>query len=126
MNFATAKYCARYSIKKIRGQALQTRNPDTDLLPYQRIDGNTGEIVDIQPEYATMSRNPGIGKTWYEKFKDDIFPDDCVVYQGKRTRTPNYYRTLLAKSDPELSDQLASARLRQSARHKADQTPARP
>lgn len=121
----TAAYCARYSIKKVRGQALQIRDPKTDLLPYQRFSEKTGEIVDIQPEYATMSTHPGIGRDWYETYKDDVFPDDFCVHNGRRVRTPRYYRRILESAEPELSERLRSIRIERAKTHSADNTHAR-
>lgn len=117
----SAGYVARYTMKKIRGAALEKRDPDTDLLPYQIIN-DQGEIITLQPEYGTMSRRPGIGREWYEKFKDDVFPDDFCIHQGKRVKTPKYYRNLLEKEDPELAAELAAIRQKTSKLHKADQT----
>ena len=97
LTHASAAYAARYSIKKIRGDALDTIDPDTGLKPYETIDPNTGEVLAILPEYSTMSTHPGIGKEWYDQFSTDVFPDDFVIYKGKRCRTPNYYRKLLEK-----------------------------
>ncbi len=120
----SAGYCARYSLKKVRGRALSERDKNTDLLPYQRIN-DFGEIIDVEPEYSTMSTHPAIGRDWYEQFKSDVFPDDFVVYKGKRVRTPKYYRKVLEVSDPELSADLRSARIRGANKHREDQTPER-
>ena len=121
----SAAYCARYTIKKLRGPALLERDPDTDLLPYQKI-SDTGEIIDLQPEYATMStgRNigEGIGGSWYETYKDDVFPDDFCVHNGTKVKTPKYYRRLLENTDPDLAKKLAAVRRTKSDLHKADQT----
>ncbi len=122
---ASAAYAARYSIKKIRGTATNIIDPDTGLKPYERVDEITGEIIAILPEYATMSTHPGIGRDWYEKYKDDVFPDDFVVYKGKRCRTPNYYRKLLEQDNPTMADELRELRAAQSQLHSADQTRAR-
>lgn len=122
VTYQSAAYCARYSIKKIRGQALLTRDPETDLLPYQIIDEITGEIINLQPEYATMSRMPGLGRDWYEKYKDDVFPDDFCVHNGRKVKTPQYYRNILEAEDPVLSGQLALARRDKSDEDKSNQT----
>lgn len=128
LTYASAAYAARYSIKKIRGTAVDTIDPDTGLKPYERIDFY-GEITTILPEYATMSTGnvagQGIGGEWYAQFKDDVFPDDFVIYKGKRCRTPNYYRKLLEKSDPSMADSLREIRAIQTKIHAADNTPAR-
>lgn len=122
LNYKSAAYVARYTIKKIRGPLLKVRDPDTDLLPYEKMDELTGVIHKLHPEYGTMSRRPGIGREWYEKYKDDVFPDDFCVHQGKRVRTPKYYRTLLETEDPDLAAELAGIRQAAADEHKADQT----
>ena len=44
------------------------------------------------PEYITMSRRPGIGASWYDKFKDDIYPSGFAVLPGgKKVRLPKFY-----------------------------------
>lgn len=118
----SAAYCARYTLKKVRGLRLKERDPKTDLLPYQTIDYSTGEIIDLQPEYTTMSTHPGIGRDWYEKYKSDVFPDDYVVVNGRKKPTPKYYRNLLEQSDPAISRELREKRVAQALLHAEDQT----
>lgn len=38
-----------------------------------------------------MSRRPGIGLTWFEKYKSDVYPHDYVVVNGSKVRPPRYY-----------------------------------
>lgn len=125
----SAAYTARYSMKKIRGDLREKRDQESDLKHYQTVDPHTGEIHDLVPEYATMStgRKPGegIGGSWYEKYKDDVFPDDFVVYQGRKVRTPRYYRRLLERSDPSLAESLRRKRVGAAKAHAEDQTPDR-
>ena len=120
----SAAYCARYTIKKLNGPARDVINPETGLKPYEKID-DYGEIQQIIPEYATMSRHPGIGRDWYETFKTDVFPDDFVVVKGKKLPTPAYYRRLLASQDPDLAEQLKEKRVQKAATKRHDQTPER-
>lgn len=121
LTIQSAAYCARYSMKKIKGKALEIRDPDTDLLPYQVID-NQGEIQNLKQEYSTMSRRPGIGRSWYEKYSSDVFPDDFVIIDGKRRPTPKYYRALLEQADPELATVLQKTRQLRADKHKDNQT----
>ncbi len=86
VTFQSAAYVARYIMKKINGDEQQRH--------YIAIDEHTGECFNREPEYTVMSRNPGIGTSWYEKFKGDIFPDDHVVLQGRHYKTPRFYDKL--------------------------------
>lgn len=79
----TAGYCARYIMKKQLGQAAETA--------YQVVDGDTGEIKEKRPEYSAMSLRPGIGSTWLEKYRTDVFPRDYVVVDGQKHKVPKYY-----------------------------------
>ena len=95
VTFASAGYVARYCMKKINGDQSQSH--------YEKIDKETGEVIDRQPEYNDMSRRPGIGKEWYDKYgKTDVHQNDEIITRdGKRIKTPKYYDKLLAKVDPE-------------------------
>jgi hypothetical protein len=86
-------YVARYVTKKIKGKDAEKH--------YIRWDPLTGEGVPIEPEYATMSRKPGIGKTWFEKYKADVYPHDYVVVNKHEIRPPRYYDNLLSEEELE-------------------------
>ena len=85
VTFESAAYVARYIMKKVNGAAAEDH--------YQYIDPETGEIFDRKPEYTTMSRRPGIGKAWFDKYYKDVYPGDFVVLNGKKMRPPRYYDT---------------------------------
>ena len=57
----------------------------------------TDELVDIEPEFALMSKNPAIGKRWYEIYNDDVYPSDEVPIPGRYAfnKPPRYYDKLL-------------------------------
>lgn len=93
VTFESAAYCARYVMKKVRGEGSPEHYMFTDM--------TTGEINLVKPEYATMSRKPGIGKTWFDKYKEDVFPNDYCVVRGHEVRPPRYYDTILQQEYPE-------------------------
>jgi len=82
VTFESAAYVARYVMKKVTGD---------------RAKEFYGERA---PEYSTMSRRPGIGKGWFDKFKSDVYPVDRVVVRSVPTRPPRFYDTLLGREDP--------------------------
>lgn len=93
LNFDTACYCARYVQKKYIGD-----NPD---------DHYQGRI----PEFALMSRKPGIGFGWFELYHDDIYnADRCVLSNGLITRPPKAYDKKLKDIDPERMHRLQEER----------------
>ena len=111
VTWESAAYVARYCTKKINGDGYYDRVKRRMVSPeehYNRliIDWNefTGEIyefkeVNLEPEYATMSRRPGIGKGWFEGFKSDCYPSNFLIHDGHKSPIPKYYDKLLEMED---------------------------
>lgn len=106
VTFESAAYVARYITKKITG-------PDAHQLY---------EDLGKKPEYVTMSRRPGIGKPWLDKFKSDVFPDDFVVLRGKILKVPQFYMKELDKQDAQLHRALKAKRRSEGEKHKDNNT----
>lgn len=83
VTFESAAYVARYVMKKITGDAAAEH--------YKRVDEDTGEVVDIVPEFCHMSLKPGIGAGWFDKFHTDVYPRGYCVVNGVRVSPPKYY-----------------------------------
>lgn len=118
-NFKTAAYVARYITKKITG--------DNSLLHYNNIDMLTGEILnEKKPEYIAMSRRPGIGKKWFDKFTGDVFPSDEVIIKtkngSKKMRVPKYYNLQFEKLHAEEYEQIKFTRQINAEKLKKDNT----
>lgn len=73
VSFESAAYVARYVMKKVSG------------------DRAVEHYAGREPEFSLMSRRPGIGRGWIERFKDDVYPSDEVIVRGRRCRPPRYY-----------------------------------
>lgn len=119
LTYESAAYVARYVMKKRTGPQAAEH--------YERVNPETGEVFSVVPEYVTMSRRPGIGATWFEKYVDDVFPRDEVVYQGRKFRVPRYYDDLLERrpSGPSLLLDLKAKRCYAAGQHSEDLTPDR-
>lgn len=89
VSFESAAYVARYVMKKVTGDRADAHY----VVP------STGELR--LPEYITMSRRPGIGRGWYDKFKFDIFPRDYAIMRGKKMGVPKFYGSVYEREDPE-------------------------
>lgn len=96
VNFESAAYIARYIVKKVTGDAAAEH--------YQSVDVRTGEIYNRVPEFCQMSRRPGIGATWFERYHREVFPRDRVVINGREASPPRYYKKLLDKMANFVSD----------------------
>jgi len=114
LTFESAAYVARYTTKKITGDDAHAH--------YEKIDTTTGEIYGVTPEYITMSRRPGIGYTWYQKYKDDLFPTDECVIDGRIMKPPRYYELMYQEQEPEQYEQVKKNRRKFFEQHKQDST----
>lgn len=122
LTIESAAYVARYCMKKINSSK---ESPEKYKDHYKIIDSETGEIIDLQKEYATMSRKPGIGKEWYDKFHSDIFPHDSATYKGRKVSTPRYYEKQLLQADPETHEKIKIERKKKAKLLEHDNTPQR-
>ena len=127
LNYETAAYTARYSLKKITGKQADEH--------YLRADEN-GVAYWLRPEYIRMStgnkKKPGqlgcgLGYGFYEKFRDDIWPSDEVPVPGKGVikKVPRYYQTILEREDTGTLELVRELRQQFIKAHRADFTPER-
>lgn len=114
VSLKTAQYVARYVMKKIMGEHAQDH--------YLKIDTETGECWPVIPEYTTMSLRPGIGYSWFQKYYADVFPDDYVIVDGQRRRTPRYYTNLLRRLDPDEYARIKEKRMQNMLKNAEDNT----
>lgn len=76
VTFESSAYVARYCLKKLTG-------------PDQKNYGLR------EPEFALMSRRPGIGHDWFLKYNQDVYPvDQVVVRDNIKVRPPKYFDAL--------------------------------
>lgn len=108
MSFESAAYVARYCVGKITGERA--------VLEYTRLDEATGEVFLVRPPYVTMSRRPGIGAPWFERFGGDVYPSDEVVHKGRKFRPPRFYDERI----PELELAALKGKRRAKAALRAD------
>lgn len=119
LTFETAAYTARYVMKKINGRKRKEH--------YTVIDQDTGELIELIPEYNDMSRAEGIGKQWLNKYTADVYyslPGQVVV-RNQVSKAPRYYDTKFKLQDPERYEIILDQRKKEGQLHKADQTPER-
>jgi len=106
VNYQSAGYVARYSLKKV-GEHSRAH---ADY--YTRIHPLSGTAVTVRSEFLTMSRMPGLGTGWFDKYKSDCFPSDYLIVDGKHVPVPLYY---LKKLDEEDQASIKKQRRREAA-----------
>jgi len=107
VTFESAAYVARYVVKKITGELAE-----------QHYNGR-------HPEFSRMSRRPGVGSAWIEKFHKQTYTHDKVVMRGQEVRPPKYYDTKYEILDNEKLQMLKKKRRRTAMKHLKNNTPER-
>lgn len=105
VTFESAAYVARYITKKVTGDMAASH--------YERV-SPSGEVFNLQPEYTTMSRRPGIGRGWLDKYCSDIYPHDRVVLINNDSvricKPPKYYDSVFEIDNRAAMDDVKEAR----------------
>ena len=114
VTFESCAYVARYIMKKTLG------NEQTKKQRYEKFDPTTGEIIRLEPEYATMSRRPGIGRSWLTKYKEETYRADSVIMRGREMKPPKYYDVQMDLDNPEQMLEIKTER--QKHRKRKDNT----
>lgn len=112
LNFESAAYVARYCVQKVTGDAAASH--------YERLNPLTGELVMVEPEFGRMSRRPGIGRGWIDRFHEEVYPSDEVIARGHPSKPPRYYDAYLRDLDEDASE--AVRRERRKSRNRSEET----
>lgn len=108
VTFESASYVARYCTKKMTGPKAEEH--------YFRPHPVTGRFFKVKPDFAVMSRRPGLGQGYVEKYRPQFAPiaehngekqmvrrrhtknDFCVV-KGVKMPIPAYYKKQLTERE---------------------------
>jgi hypothetical protein len=116
VTFESAAYVARYIMKKVTGDLAESH--------YRYVDPVSGEVFDRKPDYTTMSN--GIGRGWYERYKDQIYSNDFIVTSGgKKMRPPKFYDKLYEIEYPSDFSRVKRERKAAGKEHASNNTPDR-
>lgn len=104
VTFESCAYVARYVMKKMTG-------PMEDL--YCASDG-----VFLEPEFRRGS--VGLGRGYFEKYKEEIYTHDNIIVNGMKVRPPRYYDNKFDLLDPDRIAVLKKKRRRAALVHRED------
>ena len=117
LTFESAAYVARYIMKK--------RTGDGNKKHYEILDLETGEIATKKKEFNQMSRRPGVGSTWIEKYKNDVYTTGKVIVRGHKNNPPRYYDKQFKKIDQAALEDLQYGRYLEQLAQTEHHTPER-
>lgn len=111
LTWQTAAYTARYNMKK-----AGEKNKNEIINP------ETGEVIKRTPEYQKMSRNPGIGGNWIEKYITDVYPRGTVIVSASEVTAPRFYDERYKRLDENAYNELKLRRQHEQAKRPVDIT----
>lgn len=115
VSFESAAYCAKYALKRVRGEKAEEHYGGW----IDEINEKTGEVTQRlkkQPEFALMSRKPGLGKSWFDKYYMDVYSQDVLELNGIEMRPPKYYDKMYAEMEPERMVKIRQKRVEEISR----------
>lgn len=116
VTFGSASYVAGYCIKKVNGDKAEQH--------YSRTCDHSGQVWNVKPDYATMSRNKGLGTSWFNKYHSEVYPSDQVIINGTPLPPPKFYDKLLKEKNENLWKRVQKRRIKNANTEtiKANQT----
>lgn len=98
VTFESCRYVASYVTKKLNNWADTEAYRDR----YVRVSPITGELHSVRQEFAVMSRRPGIGQAYVDKFRSEFQSGYIIVKTGKgylKRGLPRYYKSKLSEGE---------------------------
>ena len=123
VTFDSAVYCAKYALKKVNGEASEDHYTVFD---------RDGVLHERRPEFALMSRRPGIGAGYLERCGEEVLDHDNVIVEGRPQKLPRYYDERAKAVEHRDSDQFVCLcrvcrnkrrRKREAMKNRSDNTP---
>lgn len=119
VNSRSAAYVAGYTVKKVYGPRAASHYEDV-------LDLRTGEVTGRRPEFVVMSRRPGIGAWFFQRYGPDMFPGDVAVQDARTWKVPRYYwDSYREEADPLLVEEIKERRYLKAAENVEESTPER-
>lgn len=125
VTFDSAVYCAKYALKSLN--VCDTSPPEVIRRYEERyhVYDADGIVYERDREFAVMSRRPGIGALYYDKYGGEIRALDTVVFDGKEVTPPRFYDARSELLDADGFARMKRKRKRLAVLAKSDNTPDR-
>ena len=125
VTFDSAVYCAKYALKKLNVTEQSSPEAKSAFIERYHVYDADGVVFERRPEFAVMSRRPGIGAGYYEKYGHEVRTHDSVIVDGVEVRPPRFYDTRSELLDPDAFARLKKRRKRLEVLNRSDNTPER-
>lgn len=87
-----------------------------------------GEIIRREKEFSLMSRNPGLGTGYVQKYHGELITHDNVIVEGREVGLPRFYDYKLIKEGYQTAENLLAikdSRRREARAYRSENTPDR-
>lgn len=108
VTFESASYVAKYVVDKVTNKKGHKDRSGKYWPSASEVYGER------ESEFALMSK--GIGKSWIQEFKSDVYPRDGLDVYGRRAKPPRYYDGIVREDDPEAFEKVAEKRREKGSR----------
>lgn len=75
-----------------------------------------------KPEFAVMSRRPGLGSDFFDRFHAELYAHDSAVVRGREAPLTRFYDNRMERLDSERLEDVKVIRRRRAVRNKPDNT----
>ncbi|QCQ84910.1 replication initiator protein [Blackfly microvirus SF02] len=106
VTFESASYVARYCLKKVSAAVREAGH-------YVVYDAD-GVIHERLPEFQLFSTNPGIGSSYFDRYKDEIMAHDTIIMGNREVPSVRYYDKKIEAIDPLRYKQIKRNRVRKA------------
>lgn len=103
----SCSYVARYCLKKVTGKNA------------------AAHYGSREPEFAVMSRRPGVGGEWFDRYHGEAYDHDSAIMDAREVPLPRYYDAKYEVLDSRRLEKLKKLRRLRALLKKADNTPER-
>lgn len=93
VTFESCAYVARYVLKKIYGEKSDEH------------------YAGRKPEYVTMSRQPGIGMKYFQKYSAEIYATDTIITRGYPVHPPKIFDERYRELEPKHFAEIKAKRI---------------
>lgn len=122
ITFDSAIYCAKYALKKYNLRENHTQEEKDEYDRRYVVYDADGVVYERRPEFAVMSRRPGIGAGYYEKYGNEVLAHDNIIVDGRECRPPRFYDTRSELRDPDRFELIKKRRKRLGVLSRFDNT----
>lgn len=118
----SAVYCAKYALKKLNITEHSSPEAKEEWCRRYEVFDEDGVCYTRKQEFALMSRRPGIGAGYLEKYRSEMVAHDNVIIDGREVPLARFYDVKLQGEYPGAMSENKRLRKRAAVLNREDNT----